>query len=43
MKRFLEGERADARAMSPQAFRERIESEVKRQDKIAREAKFRAD
>jgi tripartite-type tricarboxylate transporter receptor subunit TctC len=43
MKRFLEGEGAEARAMSPQAFRSLTESEVKRWDKIAKEANIRAD
>ncbi len=43
MKRFLEGEGAEAGAMSPQAFRDLIEAEVKRWDKVAREANIRAD
>jgi tripartite-type tricarboxylate transporter receptor subunit TctC len=43
MKRFLEGEGAEAKAMSPQAFRELIEAEVKRWDKVAKEANIRAD
>jgi tripartite-type tricarboxylate transporter receptor subunit TctC len=43
MKRFLEGEGAEAGAMSPQGFRDLIEAEVKRWDKVAREANIRAD
>jgi len=43
MKRFLEGEGAEAGAMSPQGFRELIEREVKRWDKVAKEANIRAD
>lgn len=43
MKRFLEGEGAEAGGMSPQAFRDLIEAEVKRWDKVAREANIRAD
>ena len=43
MKRFLEGEGAEARPMSSKAFRELIESEVKRWDKVAKEANIRAD
>lgn len=43
MKRFLEGEGAEAGSMSPQAFRDLIEAEVKRWDKVAREANIRAD
>jgi tripartite-type tricarboxylate transporter receptor subunit TctC len=43
MQRFLEGEGAEAKAMSPNAFRDLIESEVKRWDKIAKEANIRAD
>jgi tripartite-type tricarboxylate transporter receptor subunit TctC len=43
MKRFLEGEGAEAGAMSPKAFRDLIESEVKRWDKVAKEANIRAD
>jgi tripartite-type tricarboxylate transporter receptor subunit TctC len=43
MKRFLEGEGAEAGAMSPRAFRDLIESEVKRWDKVAKDANIRAD
>lgn len=43
LKRFLEGEGAEAQAMSPQAFRDLIEREVKRWDKVAKEANIRAD
>ena len=43
MKRFLEGEGAEGAAMSPQAFRDLIENEVKRWDKVAKEANIRAD
>ena len=43
MKRFLEGEGAEAAAMSSQAFRDLIEAEVKRWDKVAKEANIRAD
>ena len=43
MKRFLEGEGAEAGAMSPQAFRDLIEAEVKRWDKVAKESNIRAD
>ena len=43
MKRFLEGEGAEATAMSPQAFRDLIEREVKRWDRVAKEANIRAD
>ena len=43
MKRFLEGEGAEAGAMTPQAFRELTEREVKRWEKVARESNIRAD
>lgn len=43
LKRFLEGEGAEAQAMTPQAFRELIEREVERWDKVAKEANIRAD
>lgn len=43
IKRFLQNEGAEARAMSPKAFRDLIEAEVKRWDKVAREANIRAD
>ena len=43
MKRFLEGEGAEGAAMSPQGFRDLIENEVKRWDKVAKEANIRAD
>ena len=43
MKRFLEGEGAEGAAMSAKAFRELIESEVKRWDKVAKDANIRAD
>jgi tripartite-type tricarboxylate transporter receptor subunit TctC len=43
MKRFLEGEGAEAQAMSAQAFRELIETEMKRWDKVAKEANIRAE
>ena len=43
MKRFLAGEGAEARAMSAQAFRELIETEMKRWDKVAKQANIRAD
>jgi tripartite-type tricarboxylate transporter receptor subunit TctC len=43
MKRFLEGEGAEAAAMSPQAFRDLIDREMKRWDKVAKEANIRAD
>lgn len=43
MKRFLEGEGAEARAMSAKAFRDLIEAEIKRWDKVAKEANIRAD
>jgi tripartite-type tricarboxylate transporter receptor subunit TctC len=43
MKRFLEGEGAEAKAMSPQAFRTLIDTEMKRWDKVAKEANIRAD
>jgi tripartite-type tricarboxylate transporter receptor subunit TctC len=43
MKRFLEGEGAEAGAMTPKAFRDLIESEVKRWDKVAKDANIRAD
>ena len=43
MRRFLEGEGAEAGAMSPQAFRDLITSEMKRWDKVARDANIRAD
>jgi tripartite-type tricarboxylate transporter receptor subunit TctC len=43
MKRFLEGEGAEARAMSAKAFRDLIEAEVKRWDKVAKDANIRAD
>ena len=43
MKRFLEGEGAEARAMTPQDFRDLIETEGKRWNKVAKEAGIRAD
>jgi tripartite-type tricarboxylate transporter receptor subunit TctC len=43
MKRFLEGEGAEAGAMSARAFRDLIETEMKRWDKVAKEANIRAD
>jgi hypothetical protein len=43
MKRFLEGEGAEARPMSAAGFRELIEAEVRRWDKVAKEANIRAD
>jgi tripartite-type tricarboxylate transporter receptor subunit TctC len=43
MKRFLEGEGAEAKAMSPQDFRALIDAEMKRWDKVAKEANIRAD
>ena len=43
MKRFLEGEGAEAGAMSPKAFRDLIEAEVKRWDKVAKDANIRVD
>lgn len=43
MKRFLEGEGAEATPMTPQAFQELIQSEVKRWDKVAKESGIRAD
>jgi tripartite-type tricarboxylate transporter receptor subunit TctC len=43
MKRFLAGEGAEAAAMSSQAFRDLIDAEVKRWDKVAKEANIRAD
>jgi tripartite-type tricarboxylate transporter receptor subunit TctC len=43
MKRFLEGEGAEAKAMSPQDFKTLIETEMKRWDKVAKEANIRAD
>jgi tripartite-type tricarboxylate transporter receptor subunit TctC len=43
MKRFLAGEGAEARAMSAQAFRDLIETEMKRWDKVAKQANIRAD
>jgi tripartite-type tricarboxylate transporter receptor subunit TctC len=43
MKRFLEGEGAEAGAMTPQAFRDLTEQEVKRWERVAKEANIRAD
>jgi tripartite-type tricarboxylate transporter receptor subunit TctC len=43
MKRFLEGEGAEAGAMTPQAFRELTEREAKRWDKVAKDGNIRAD
>lgn len=43
MKRFLEGEGAEAGAMTPQGFRELTEREAKRWEKVAKEANIRAD
>ena len=43
MKRFLQGEGAEAGGMSPQGFRDLIEREVKRWDKVAKDANIRAD
>jgi tripartite-type tricarboxylate transporter receptor subunit TctC len=43
MKRFLEGEGAEGAAMSAQAFRDLIESEVRRWEKVAKQANIRAD
>jgi tripartite-type tricarboxylate transporter receptor subunit TctC len=43
MKRFLEGEGAEAKAMSPQDFKTLIETEMKRWEKVAKEANIRAD
>lgn len=43
MKRFLEGEGAEAMAMSPKEFRDLIDAEAKRWDKVAKEANIRAD
>ena len=39
----LAGEGAEARAMSAQAFRDLIETEMKRWDKVAKQANIRAD
>ena len=43
MKRFLEGEGAEAQPLSPKAFREMIEAESKRWDKVAKEANIRVE
>lgn len=43
MKRFLEGEGAEAAAMTPQKFRELIITEMQRWDRVAKEANIRAD
>jgi ABC-type glutathione transport system ATPase component len=43
MKRFLEGEGAEAGAMTPQGFRELTEREAKRWDKVAKDGNIRAD
>jgi tripartite-type tricarboxylate transporter receptor subunit TctC len=43
MKRFLASEGAEANAMSSKAFRELIETEVKRWDKVAKDANIRVD
>lgn len=43
MKRFLEGEGAEAAPMTPKGFRDLIETEAKRWDKVAKEANIRAD
>ena len=43
MKRFLEGEGAEAHAMTPKDFRELIETEGRRWNKVAKEAGIRAD
>jgi tripartite-type tricarboxylate transporter receptor subunit TctC len=43
MKRFLQGEGAEARAMSPEGFRDLIGSEMKRWERVAKQANIRAD
>lgn len=43
MKRFLEGEGAEAQPISPKAFREMIETESKRWEKVAKEANIRVE
>jgi tripartite-type tricarboxylate transporter receptor subunit TctC len=43
MKRFLEGEGAEAAPLTPQGFRDLIAREMQRWDKVAKEANIRAD